>query len=159
MLGSGPFGLTGASSAACGYWVTQIPLCPTLHRLWGHLAISGDMFSCHSSGKCKTREAGDYPTVRLSTHILQCTEQPPNKECEVKWKLLSHVRLFATPWTVACQAPLPMEFSRPEYWSGLPFPSPGDLPNLRVEPRSPALQVDSLSSEPPGKPPTKNIQC
>ena len=160
MLGSGPSGLTGTSSTPCGCWVIQIPLCCTPHRLWGHLAISGDVFSCHNSGYHKTREAGDYPTMWLSTHthILQCTEQPSNKECEVKWKLLSHVWLFATPWTVACQAPLSMEFSRPEYWSGLPFPSPADLPNLRVEPRSPALQVNSLPSEPPGKSPTKNIQ-
>ena len=66
-------------------------------------------------------------------------------------KLLSHVRLFATPWTVARQAPLSMEFSRQEYWSGLPFPSPGYLPNPRIEPGSPALQADALSSEPPGK--------
>ena len=71
---------------------------------------------------------------------------------KVKVKSLSRVRLFATPWTVARQAPLSMGFSRPEYWSGLPFPSPGDLPNPRIEPGSPALQADSLSSEPPGKP-------
>ena len=51
---------------------------------------------------------------------------------------------LATPWTVACQTPLSMGFSRQEYWSGLPFPSPGDLPNLGIEPRSPALQADSL---------------
>ena len=49
------------------------------------------------------------------------------------------------------QAPLSMGFSRPEYWSGLPFPSPGDLPSPGIEPRSPALQADSLPSEPPGK--------
>ena len=59
---------------------------------------------------------------------------------------------LATPWTVARQAPLSMEFSRQEYWSGLPFPSPGDLPNPGIEPGSPALQADALSSEPPGKP-------
>ena len=68
--------------------------------------------------------------------------------CEV----LSHVQLFVTPWTVAHQAPLSMGFSRQEYWSGLPFPSPGDLPNPEIEPRSPTLQADALSSEPPGKP-------
>ena len=61
-------------------------------------------------------------------------------------------QLFATPWTVAHQAPLSMGFSRQEYWSGLPFPSPGDLPDPGIEPRSPALQADSLTSEPPGKP-------
>ena len=60
-------------------------------------------------------------------------------------------RLFATPWTVAPQAPS-MGFSREEYWSGLPFPSPGDLPDPRIEPGSPAVQADALTSEPPGKP-------
>ena len=57
------------------------------------------------------------------------------------------------PWTVAHQAPLSMEFSRHKYWSGLPFPSSGDLPDLGIEPRSPALQADALPSEPPGKSP------
>ena len=69
-----------------------------------------------------------------------------------KMKSLSRVRLFVTPWTVAYQAPLSMEFSREEYWSGLPFPSPGDLPHPGIEPGSPALQADGLLSEPPGKP-------
>ena len=67
-------------------------------------------------------------------------------------KSLSRVRLFATPWTVAYQGPQSMEFSMQEYWSGLPFPSPGDLPNTGIEPGSPALQADALQSEPPGKP-------
>ena len=62
-------------------------------------------------------------------------------------KSLSRVRLFATPWTVAHQAPPSMGFTRQEYWSGLPFPSPGDRPNPGIEPRSPALQADSLSAE------------
>ena len=66
-------------------------------------------------------------------------------------KLLSCVQLFAAPWTVAYQAPPPMEFSRQGYWSGLPFPSPGDLPNPGIEPGSPSLQADALPSEPPGK--------
>ena len=59
-------------------------------------------------------------------------------------KSLSHVQLFVTPWTVACQAPLSMGISRQEYWSGLPFPSPGDLPDPRIEPGSPTLQADSF---------------
>ena len=63
----------------------------------------------------------------------------------------SHVQLFANPWTVACQAPLSMQFSRQEYQSRLPFPSLGDLPDPGVESRSPTLQADSLPSEPPGK--------
>ena len=77
--------------------------------------------------------------------------RPAGRESE--WvKSLSCVRLFATPWTVAYKAPLPMEFCRQEYWSGLPFPSPADLPRPRIEPGSPALQADALLSEPPGKP-------
>ena len=65
---------------------------------------------------------------------------------------LSRVRLFATPWTVAYQVPPSMGFSKQECWSGLPFPSPGDLPNPGIEPGSPALQADALPSEPPEKP-------
>ena len=64
----------------------------------------------------------------------------------------SRVRLFATLGTVAHQAPLSMGFSRQEYWSGLPCPSPGDLPDPGIEPTSPALKADTLTSEPPGKP-------
>ena len=71
---------------------------------------------------------------------------------KVKVKLLSRVRLFATPWTVAYQASPSMGFPRQEYWSGLPFPSPGDLPDPGIEPRSPTLEADTLTSEPPGKP-------
>ena len=71
---------------------------------------------------------------------------------KVKVKSLSRVRLFATLWTVGHQAPLSMGFPRQEYWSGLPSPSPGDLPNPGIKPRSPALQADALTSEPPGKP-------
>ena len=66
-------------------------------------------------------------------------------------KSLSSVRLFAIPWTVPYQAPLSTEFFKQEYWSGLPFHSPGDLPNPRIKPRSPALQADSLPSELSGK--------
>ena len=65
-----------------------------------------------------------------------------------KVKSLGRVQLFATPRTIAYQAPLSMEFSRQEYWSGLPFPSPGDLPDPGIKPGSPALQANSLPSEP-----------
>ena len=68
-----------------------------------------------------------------------------------KVKLLSHVQLLVTPWIEAYQAPPSTEFSRKEYWSGLPFPSPGDLPDPGIEPRSPALQAATLLPEPPGK--------
>ena len=70
----------------------------------------------------------------------------------MKVKSLSCVQLFVTLWTVAHQPPLVMGFSRQEHWSGLPFPSPRDLPNQGIEPRSPALQADSFLSEPPAKP-------
>ena len=67
-------------------------------------------------------------------------------------KSLSHVGLFKTAWTVACQAVLSMKFSRQEYWRGLPFPSPGDLPDPRIKPPSPALAGRFFTAEPPGKP-------
>ena len=70
----------------------------------------------------------------------------------MKVKLLSCIRFSVTPQTVACQVPLSMGFSRQEYWSGLLFPSPGDLPNPAIKPGSPELQADSLPSEPPGNP-------
>ena len=65
--------------------------------------------------------------------------------------VLSRIQLFVTLWTVACQAPLSMEFSRQEHWSGLPFPPAGNLPDPGIERRSPALQAVSLPSESPGK--------
>ena len=69
----------------------------------------------------------------------------------MKVQSFSRVRLFATPWTVAYQAPPSMGFSRQECWSGLPFPPPGDLSDPGIEPGSPALQTDALPSEPPVK--------
>ena len=77
----------------------------------------------------------------------------------MKVKSLSHVWLFATPWTAAHQAPLSLEFSRQEYWRGLPFPSPGDIPDSGIEPRSPILQADSLLSEPPGHISSANLRA
>ena len=91
----------------------------------------------------------EAPFLCLTSHsesILQ------SKYCCAVLKLLSHVQLSATPQTVAHQVPLSMGFSRPEYWSGLPCPPQGDLPNPGIQPRPPTLQADSLSSEPPGKP-------
>ena len=76
----------------------------------------------------------------------------PKSVISMLWFSCSVVSDSETPWTAAHQAPLSMEFSRQEYWSGLPFPFPGDLPNQGIEPRSPALQEDSLPSEPAGNP-------
>ena len=93
---------------------------------------------------------GTSHAYELKFSIL-LTWQFCNSSMKVKVKSLSHVQLFATPWTVAYQLPLSMGFSRQEYWSGLPFPFPGDLPNPGIEPESSALQADTLPSEPPGK--------
>ena len=81
-----------------------------------------------------------------------------SQKVHAAWYYFRHVWLCATLWTVACQVPLSMGFSRQEYWSGLPCPSPGDLPDPEIEhtsPVSPALQADSLPTEPPGKPGSK----
>ena len=86
------------------------------------------------------------------TELRNVTFHCSAKESKWKWSHSVLYWLFATPWTVAYQAPPSMEFSRQEYWSGLPFPSPGDLPNSGIEPGSPAFQADTLTSEPPGKP-------
>ena len=83
--------------------------------------------------------------LRWKAQLGGCCNQ---QEVKWKWTLPSCVQLFVTPWTIQS-----MEFSRPEYWSGWPFPSPGELPNPGIEPRSPALQPDSLPAEPQGKPP------
>ena len=91
----------------------------------------------------------------LMMAILTC-EMIPHSSFDlpspVKVKLLSHVRLFATLWTVACKTPPSMGFSRQEYWSGFPFPSPGDLLNPGIQLGSPALPTDSLPSGPPRNP-------
>ena len=89
-----------------------------------------------------------------------CSPTDTSQPCEpdrAHAKMLSHVKPFVTMWTIAHQAHLSMTFSKEEYWNGLPFPSPGDLPHPGIEPGSPALQADSLSTEPPGKPPF--IEC
>ena len=89
---------------------------------------------------------------QASSIVIHSVSNLPFKAFLVKVKSLSCVRLFAIPWTVVYQASLSMGFSRQEYWSGLPFHSPGDLPDPGIKPRSSALQSDTLPSEPPGKP-------
>ena len=85
------------------------------------------------------------------THNLPVKLFPYSRFLMVYAQSLRRIQLFVTPWTVARQAPLSMQFSQQEYWSGWPCPSAGDLPNLGIEPRSPALQANSLPSEPSGK--------
>ena len=97
------------------------------------------------------------PSPLLSLHspcLISSIATALNTISTLKWskvKSLSRVRLFATPWTVAHHTPPSMGFSRQESWSGLPFPSPGGLPHPGIQPRSPALQADALTSAPPGK--------
>ena len=88
------------------------------------------------------------PTISISK---QLKELKFSLKVKVKVKSLSRVRLFTAPWTVAHQAPLSMGFSRQEYWSGWPFPFPGDLPNPGIEPGSLTSQGDALTPELPGK--------
>ena len=94
-----------------------------------------------------------YTHTHIHTHIHMCTQICNVYAC-MKRNSVSHcyAQLFVTPWTVAYQAPPSKEFSREEYWSGLPFPSPGDLPDPGIESGFPALQVDSVLSEPPRNP-------
>ena len=97
-------------------------------------------------GTCKLQSTGsqrDGHDCATSLHLLYLFTQVESLSC---------VRLFANPWTVAHQAPPSMEFTRQEYWSGLPSHSPGDLPDPGIEPRSLALQADALLSEPPENP-------
>ena len=124
----------------------------TLLSATGSFVVS-NMVTVVSKFHLLRREREKQPTV--STCLVRVggfgTFSYKGKERR-KVKPLSRVWLFATPWTVAHQAPPSMGFSRQEYWGGLPFPSPGDFPDPGLEPKSPALQPDSLPSEPPGKP-------
>ena len=110
---------------------------------------------------------GIFPTQGSNLRLLRLLHwqagslplAPPGKpyekgesERKIKVNSLSCVRLFVTSWTVAYQAPPSMGFSRQEYRSGVPLPSPGDLPDPGMEPGSPTFQADALTSKPPGKP-------
>ena len=83
--------------------------------------------------------AAVYVVAQSQTRLKRLSSSSMHPLVKVKVKLLSRVRLFATPRTVAYQAPPPMGFSRQKYWSGLPYPSPEDLPDPGIEPRCPAL--------------------
>ena len=92
----------------------------------------------------------------MDKFLKRQTKHIPFPPCAWALSRFRHVQLFVTPWTVVCQAPLSMGFSRQEYWSGVPCPPPGDFPDSGIEPGSLMLlhwQVGSLSLAPPGKPP------
>ena len=108
------------------------PLHELLARIWRHQDFIKHWRSCE-----------------IGIHFRGFPSGSVVKKVKVKVKSLSRVCLFATLWTVAHQAPQSMGFSRQIYWSGLPFPSPGDPPDPGIEPMSPTLQADALTSEPP----------
>ena len=112
--------------------------------------IQQEGISVHHRGLPNLPVCPMLPTFEHGKFCTPCTGSSDQNHHLVK--SLSHVRLFATLRSIAHQAPLSMGFSRQEYWSGLPFPSPGDLPNPGVKPRSPTLQAYALTSEPTGKP-------
>ena len=97
--------------------------CGQMFYLWA----TREALACYRKSKINQRQGGNICKI----HECECISH------SVVW-------LFVTPWTIAHQAPLSMELSRQEYWSRVPFPSPGDLPNPGIEPASPALQADSL---------------
>ena len=118
-------------------------------------SFQGDFLGKNTGVGCHTLLQGIFPTQGLNLSLLhllhwQGDSLPPAPPGWSEVKSLSRVRPFATPWTVAYQAPPSVGFSRQECWSGLPFPSPGDLPDPGIEPGSPALQADALLSEAPG---------
>ena len=113
------------------------------------LAISRMSYKWNPSVCCLLNLASF--TEHKSSMLLHIKEFVAFYCCGKKKVLVTQSCLtLSTPWTVACQALLSMEFPRQEYWSGLPFPSPGDLPDPGIEPRVPTLQADSLPSEPQG---------
>ena len=118
------------------------------------------LWSFDRTGNWGSERPGDLPEV--TQPVGSVTEFEPMSlisivafEMYYKWNLLSGVRLFVTPWTVAGQAPLSMEFARQEYWNGLPCPPPEGLPDQEIKPASlmsPAWQAGSLPLTPPGSP-------
>ena len=102
--------------------------------------------------KGRSTGLGGKMPISFHTHLRHCYHLIIFEcVCVCVCESVSHVLLFATPWTMACQAPQSMGFSRQEYCSGLPFPSPEHLPDPGIKPRSPTLEADALTSEPPGK--------
>ena len=148
------------------YWMNECLVAQSCLTLCDSMNCSLSGSSVHGILQARILEWVAIPssTQGLNPGLLGCiackvfTNWATREAQLLKTKSLSHVRLFATPWTATCQAPQSMWFSRQEYWSGLPFPSPGDLPNPGIELRSPAMPADTLLSEPPGKPIIRQIQ-
>ena len=118
-----------------------------------HSTYFNNRYFCLRSLKCSNAYLPPLlpppPSTFQESLQLKCLDV--DTEVSIEVKSLSHVRLFATPWTVVHHAPPSMGFSRQKYWSGLPFPSPEDLPDPGIEAGCPALLADALPSEAPGK--------
>ena len=128
-------------SAACGILVPLPGIKPM------SLALKGGLLNTRPPGKSWILFEGiSFGGVRKLLHTASTCVHACMLSC------FSRIWLCATPWTVTQQTPLSMGFSKWEYWSGVTFPSPWDLPGPGIEPRSSVLQADSLPSEPPGKP-------
>ena len=126
-------------------WLLMLDLPPYVHPT--HVQVC--RFLASSDGQIW------ITVIRRPCHWLLAIKPPPPPGPSADMCCVSHSVvsiLFAASWTASCQAPLSMEFSRQEYWSGLPFPSLGDLPNPGIRLGSPTVQANSLQSEPPGKP-------
>ena len=133
-------------------WYSNVQICHCLCilLLW-YIWVVSDLKLLKCWYECSYTCLSDYICTCILSWIYRRSEITKSWKWSHEVKSLSLVWLFATPWTVAYQAPPSLGFSRQEYWSGLPFPSPGDLPNPGIEPGSPTLQADALPSEPPGK--------
>ena len=119
-----------------------------------------ECFAQHLAHRKPQKVPAGGPGVRNSPSNASDVDSIPGQRTKiphVRVQLLSRVWLCATLWTGAHQAPLSMGFPRQECWSGLLFPTPGDLPNLRIKPRSPGLQANSLLHEPPRKAPNTGV--
>ena len=142
-----------------GYWISVKQCGRYFHKYYlilNLINICSKKLSCYDphhfrEEKTKFQWLSTLPKVTPFGSLRHKFRFSRSREDLVKVKFLSCVWLFAAPWTIVYQACLSMGFSRQGYWSGLPFPSPGDLPNPGIEPRSPTLQADALPSEPPGR--------
>ena len=110
-------------------------MCPSVWRSSYYVSVVYFQFDSIVAGEHILYDFKFYNVVKILFMAHKCSQS------------LSCVQLFVTSWTIACQGPLFMGFSRQEYWSRLPFPSPQDLPNPEIEPRFPELQTDSLPCE------------
>ena len=124
--------------------------CPTL---CDPVDCSLSCFLCQWDSSGKSTEVSCHFLLQHKIMVHLKMDDKLKYDAKVKVMVAQSCLTLCDLWTVDCQAPLSMEFSRQEYWRGQSFPSPGDLPDPGIEPKSPTLQADALTSEPPGKPP------